>query len=63
MKMQNYVIFVKNVFLEKLAEDVNHRKVRDHCHYRGKYRGAADIICNLKCSVHNEIPAVFHMGV
>ena len=23
-------------------------KVRDHCHYTGKYRGAADDICNLR---------------
>ena len=23
-------------------------KIRDHCHYTGKYRGAAHNICNLK---------------
>ena len=23
-------------FLKKLAEDINHQKVRDHCHYTGK---------------------------
>ena len=25
-----------------------YHKVRDHCHYTGKYRGAAHNICNLR---------------
>ena len=37
-------------------------KVRDHCHYTGKYRGAAHNICNLRYKVPNEIPVVFHNG-
>ena len=37
-------------------------KVRDHCHYTGKYRGSAHSICNLKYKVPKEIPAVFHNG-
>ena len=36
------------------------KEVRDHCHYTGKYRGAADNICNLRCKVPKEIPIVFH---
>ena len=47
-------------FLKKLVED--HRKVRDHCHYRGKYRGAAHSVCNVKFNVPNEIPVIFHRG-
>ena len=39
-----------------------HRKVRDNCHYTGKHRGAARSICNLKYSVSNKIPIVFHNG-
>ena len=27
------------------------RKVKDHCHYAGKYRGAAHNICNLRYKV------------
>ena len=37
-------------------------KVRDHCHYTGKYRGAAHNICNLRYKAPKEIPIVFHNG-
>ena len=37
-------------------------KVRDHCHYTCKYRGAAHNICNLRYKVSKEIPIVFHNG-
>ena len=49
-------------FLKKFANDKNYQKVRDLCHYTGKYRGAAHSICNLKFNVRNEIPVVFHNG-
>ena len=39
-----------------------HHKIRDHCHYTGKYRGAAHNICNLRYKVPKEIPVVFHNG-
>ena len=37
-------------------------KVKDHCHYTGKYRGAADDIGNLRCKIPKEILVVFHNG-
>ena len=37
-------------------------KVRDHCHYTSKYRGAAHNICNLRYKVPKEIPIVFYNG-
>ena len=37
-------------------------KVRDHCHYSGKYRSAAHNICNLRYKILKEIPIVFHNG-
>ena len=40
--------------------DKKHYKVRDHCHYTGKYRGNAQNICNLRYKVPREIPIVFH---
>ena len=36
------------------------QKVRDHCHYREKYGGAAPIICNLRYKIPKEIPIVSH---
>ena len=37
-------------------------KVKDHCHYTRKYRGAAHSVCNLRYKVVKEIPVVFHNG-
>ena len=36
------------------------KKVRDHCHYTGKFRGAAHNSCNLKYKKPKFIPVVFH---
>ena len=38
------------------------KKVRDHCHYTGKYRGAAHSKCNLNYKIVKEIPVLFHHG-
>ena len=42
--------------------DKKHHKVKDHCHYTEKYRGAAHNICNLIYKIPKEIPIVFHNG-
>ena len=39
-----------------------YHNVRDHCHYTGKFRGAAHNICNLRYNTPKEIPVVFHNG-
>ena len=49
-------------FFKKFVNDKNFQKVRDHCHFTGKYRGAAHSICNLRLNVPNEIPVVYHNG-
>ena len=48
---------------DKKSKDYKNKcKVRDHCHFTGKYRGAAHTICNLKYKVPKDIPGVFHNG-
>ena len=42
-------------FLRNLSKNISCKKVRDHCHYLGKYRGEAQSICNLKFNMPNEI--------
>ena len=37
-----------------------YHKVRDHCHYTGKFRGAAHNISNLRYKILKKIPIVFH---
>ena len=39
-----------------------YHKVRDNCHYTGKYRKAAHNICNLRYKTPKEIPVVFRKG-
>ena len=36
------------------------KKVRDHCHITGKYRGAAHDTCNLNFQITDKIPVIFH---
>ena len=52
----------KEKFENKYVKYKKYRKVRDHCHYTGEYRGAAHSICNLKYRVPKKIPIVFHNG-
>ena len=46
---------------DKNAFELYH-KVRDHCHYTGKFRGAAHSICSSRYKTTKEIPGVFHNG-
>ena len=42
------------------GEPLNDDKVRDHCHYTGRYRGPAHNKCNLKYRKPKFVPVVFH---
>ena len=44
----------------KEFNDPKNKKVRDHCHYTGLYRGAAHSNCSLKYKMPDHIPTVFH---
>ena len=35
-------------------------KVRDHCHYTGRYRGPVHLLCNLRYRIPSYIPVIFH---
>ena len=41
-------------------DDKKLHKVRDHCHYTGKYRGTAHSICNLIYNTPREISVIAH---
>ena len=41
-------------------KDKNKKKVQDHCHFTGRYRGAAHNLCNLNYRKPNFTPVVFH---
>ena len=58
MMIKKYAIYAKKEF----DNNDNDKKVRDHCHCTGKYRGAAHNICNLRYKIPKEIPVVFHNG-
>ena len=65
MKSKKHAIYVKKKFCDdknKKSEYDLYHKVRDHCHYTGKFRGAAHNICNLWYKVLKKIPIVFHNG-
>ena len=40
--------------------ELKNDKVRDHCHFTGKYRGAAHCKCNLMCKKPKILPVIFH---
>ena len=48
--------------LKKQAKSITDFLKKDHCHYTGKYRGAAHKIWNLMYNTPREIPVVFHNG-
>ena len=45
---------------EELWKEIKYKKVRDHCHYTGEFRGAAHSICNLRYKVTKNITVVIH---
>ena len=47
---------VSDICEKEFSTDKKYLKVRDHCHYTGKFRGAAPNNCNLRYSIPKEIP-------
>ena len=42
------------------GEELGNDRIRDHCHYTGRYRGAAHNSCNLNYSKPKGVPVFFH---
>ena len=61
-KRKNLLYLPRKTCKDKRTKDKKYRKVRDHCHYTGEYRGAAHSISNLKYSVPKEISIAFYNG-
>ena len=65
IKSKKFAIYAKKEFStdenDKNAFKLYHI-VRDHCHYTGKYRGAAHSTCDLRYKIPEEFPVVFHNG-
>ena len=53
LKKREFVGFAKKNLDQK-------KKVRDHCHFTGKYRGAAHVKCNLQFKKPKFTPVIFH---
>ena len=43
---------------KRFADNKNYQKVRDHCHFIGKYGGATHSICNFRFNVPKKVPVV-----
>ena len=41
-------------------EKLDDKKIRDHCHITGKYRGDAHSQCNLILKIPRKLPIIFH---
>ena len=55
--------WICNEEFDDTADEKGYRKnekVKDHCHYTGRFRGAAHNSCNLNYKKPNFIPVVFH---
>ena len=60
-RVQRKVIYSRKRFSTN-DDNKNYFKVKDHCHYTGKYRAAAHSICNLRYKTPKEVPVEFHNG-
>ena len=47
---------------QKSIHDHNFKKVKDHCYYTGKYRGAAHYLCSSKYDEQRTVSIILHNG-
>ena len=56
------MLYLWTKIFKRLYKNLNYWKIRDHCHYGGKYRDAAHSVCHLKLKLPHEISVIFHNG-
>ena len=56
------MLYLWTKIFKRLYKNLNYWKIRDHCHYGGKYRDAAHSVCHLKFKLPHEISVIFHNG-
>ena len=59
---QNVCYICKKEFNTDDDDYKQYHKVRDHCHYTGKFRQAAHNTCNLRYKTPKKITVIFHNG-
>ena len=52
--------FIKASYCWICGEELGNDRVRDHCHYTGRYRGPAHNSCNLKYRKPESVSVFFH---
>ena len=57
---QDKISFKQAEYCSLCGEELGEDRVRDHCHFTGKYRGAAHNKCNLRCCRPRVLPVIFH---
>ena len=57
---ETQIEFNKAVVCHICGTTLGKDRVRDHCHFTGKYRGAAHNKCNLMCRKPRILPVIFH---
>ena len=57
---QDKISFKQAEYCSLCGGELGEDRVRDHCHFTGKYRGAAHNKCNLRCCKPRVLPVIFH---
>ena len=57
-EMQKICYTCKKEFSNDDDNNKKYHKVRDNCHYAGKFRGAAHNICNLRYKTPTQFPSI-----
>ncbi|GIY31239.1 hypothetical protein CDAR_473651 [Caerostris darwini] len=60
LKINKYDPLYASSYIDLPKELKNDKKVKDHCHLTGKYRGPAHEACNLSYKIPNFIPVIIH---